>query len=67
MNFSRIIRVELPEQAEVGKGFIVAMEADGDIPFAQIIVRHADGWEFVVRDAWVIHEARGRCRFTVPS
>ncbi len=66
MSFSRIIRVELPEQAEVGKGFLVTMEADGEVPFAQIIVRHADGWEWVVKDDDVVHEARNRCRFTVP-
>ncbi|PIE36241.1 glycosyl hydrolase family 57 [candidate division KSB3 bacterium] len=66
MIFNRIVHVGLPDQAEVGKGFIVTMETDGDIPFAQIIVRHADGWEWVVRDDSVVYEEPGRCRFMVP-
>ncbi|MCP4396392.1 MAG: glycosyl hydrolase family 57 [bacterium] len=66
MIFTRIINVELPENAEVGKGFSVVMEADGEIPFAQIILRHKDGWEWIIRDKNVSYEGQGRCRFTVP-
>lgn len=66
MIFSRITYVELPEYAELGKGFTVTMDTDGDVPFAQIIVRHADGWEWVIRDTHVIYESKSRCRFEVP-
>ena len=66
MIFSRIVHVELPENAETGKGFSVVMEADGEIPFAQIILRHEDGWEWIIRDEHVQYEGQSHCRFTVP-
>jgi len=66
MIFTKIVRVEVPERAEVGKGFNVIMQADGDVPFAQVILRHADGWEWIIRDDHVTYEGEHRYRFWIP-
>jgi hypothetical protein len=66
MIFTRIEKVELPETAQVGKGFSVVMITDGEVPFAQVIVRHADGWEWIVKDHYVTFEGQGRYLFKVP-
>ncbi len=60
MIFTSIKKVELPKIAEVGEGFTIVMEANGKVPFAQVIVRHADGWEWIVRDQHVTDEGKGR-------
>lgn len=67
MIFSRILRVELPKIAEVGKGFTVAMIADGEVPFAQVILRHGDGWEWICKDKYVTDEGEYRYRFQIPA
>ncbi len=66
MIFTRIQHIELPESAKVGKGFSILMETDGDVPFAQVIVRHTDGWEWIVRDEHIIEKDPGRYQITVP-
>lgn len=66
MIFTKIKHVELPEMARVGKGFSVLMETDGKVPFVQVIVRHTDGWEWIVRDEYITEEGKDRYRINVP-
>jgi hypothetical protein len=66
MLFTTITRITLPDEATVGTGFALQIEADGDMPFVQVIVRHADGWQQIVRDTAVTTEAPGRYRINVP-
>lgn len=66
MIFTQIKHVELPETAEAGKGLTIVIEADGDMPFVQVIVRHADGREWIVRDDYVIDEGQGWYHVQVP-
>jgi hypothetical protein len=66
MIFTSIEKVELPDTAEEGKGFALAMKANGEVPFAQVIIRHADGWEWIVKEQWVTQEGEGYYRFQVP-
>lgn len=66
MIFTRIEKVELPTTVEVGKGFTVVMVTNGEVPFAQIIVRHTDGWEWIIKDQQVSHEEGHRYRFQIP-
>lgn len=67
MAFTKITNVVLPDAAEAGKGFPIILETDGDAPFVQVIVRHADGWEWVVRDKFVTNIGTGRYRIDVPA
>ena len=67
MLFTKITNVVLPQTAETGKGFPVIMETDGEVPFAQIIVRHTDGWEWVVRGKCVTDLGNGRYQIDIPS
>ena len=54
MIFKNIKQVKLPKTAKVGKGFTIIVETDGKMPFAQIIVRHTDGWEWIVKGQHVV-------------
>ncbi len=67
MIFKKIKKVILPETAEVGQGFEVQMVSDGEVPFAQLIVRHTDGWEWIVRDQHVTAKGKGQYNFAVPA
>ncbi|OQW93886.1 MAG: glycosyl hydrolase family 57 [Beggiatoa sp. IS2] len=67
MIFTRILQVELPKIAEVGKGFTVVMIADGEIPFAQVILRHGDGWEWICKEKYVAYEGDYRYCFQIPA
>lgn len=67
MLFTTITQIILPETARISAGFPIVIEADGEIPFAQVIVRHADGWHWIVRDQYVHPEAPGRYRVDVPA
>ena len=62
MIFTTIKHVELPEMATVGTGFTIVFEANGDVPFAQIIVRHDDGWPVQTLD-----DVRHRIRLARPG
>ncbi len=64
--FTRIESVDLPATAVEGKGFSVTMQTDGEIPFAQCIVRHEDGREWIVRDEYVEAAGEGRYTFNIP-
>jgi hypothetical protein len=65
--FTTIKHVELPETAVVGTGFTIVFEANGDVPFAQIIVRHDDDWKWLVKDQYITPESRrGRYRVQIP-
>jgi hypothetical protein len=66
MSLQSIRRVELPERVRVGEGFVVRMQTEGEPRFAQLIVRHADGHEWIVRDHLVEQEGPGQYRFDVP-
>ena len=67
MVFTQILKVTLPDYVIMGKGFTIRFEADAEIPFAQVIVRHADGWEWIVRDEHVKKgREMGRYRVEVP-
>ncbi|RKZ86709.1 MAG: glycosyl hydrolase family 57 [Candidatus Parabeggiatoa sp. nov. 1] len=66
MIFTKIEKVELPETASINKGFTVVMVADGEVPFAQLIVRHNDGWEWIVKEQYVTDEGKGSYCFQVP-
>jgi hypothetical protein len=66
MIFTRIEKIELPEIAQIDKGFTVIMVANGEVPFAQIIVRHVGGWEWIVKEQRVTYEGKGRYRFQIP-
>lgn len=66
MIFTKIDKVELPDTAQLGKGFTVIVVADGDMPFSQIIVRHTGDWEWIVREQYVTHEGGGHYHFEVP-
>ena len=66
MIFISIEKVELPKTVKVGEGFTLVMVADGEVPFAQVIVRHDDGWEWIVKGSFVTEEGQGRYRFDVP-
>lgn len=57
MVFTQISKIILPDDATIGAGFTIRIEADADIPFVQAIVRHADGWEWIVHD---VHVKKGR-------
>ena len=67
MIFTKIKKIELPKTAEAGKGFTVIMETDGIVPFAQMIVRHGNGWEWIVKEQRVTHQGKGCYHFQVPS
>lgn len=66
MVFKTIQKIELPTQTEVGQGFQVTLVADGHIPFPQLIIRHDDGWEWIVKEQRVTEESEGRYIFHVP-
>ncbi|MDM8561454.1 hypothetical protein [Candidatus Parabeggiatoa sp. HSG14] len=66
MTFTKIEKVELPKTVQEGEGFTILMVADGKVPFAQVIVRHTDGWEWIVREQFVTDEGKGHYRFHVP-
>lgn len=65
MIFTTIEQVELPRHPIVGRGFTVTVIANGDIPFPQIVLRQADGWEWFVKDLRVTVEGPGRYRFHI--
>ncbi len=66
--FTRIEEVELPKSSpRVGEAFEIAIKTDGALPFAQIILRHADGWEWIIRDQRVKKSRGYRYRFQVPA
>jgi hypothetical protein len=67
MVFTNIKKIELPKTAEIGKGFTIIIEANGEIPFAQVIIRHTDGWEWIVKEQYVTHQGKGYYHFQVPS
>ncbi len=67
MIFNNIETIELPEKIEVNKAFIVVMVADGEVPFAQIIIRHSDGWEWIVKDQMVEYKGKYRYHFQIPA
>ena len=50
MIFTKITHIELPETAKTGEGFTVLMHTNGTVPFAQLIIRHEDGWEWIVKN-----------------
>lgn len=66
MIFTKIESVELPQTVSTGEGFSVLVEANGEMPFAQVIIRQPGGWEWIVRDDKVVHEGDGRYRIQVP-
>ena len=66
MIFTNIKKVELPKTAKVGKGFSVIITFNNKMPFIQVIVRHADGWEWIVKDQYVTDEGNGRYICKVP-
>lgn len=67
MIFTQILTILVPDDAATGAGFSIHLEADGDMPFVQAIVRHADGWEWIVRDEHVkTLPTPGRYRIDVP-
>ncbi|OQW93619.1 MAG: glycosyl hydrolase family 57 [Beggiatoa sp. IS2] len=66
MVFTTIKQVKLPETVEAGGGFHVTMLADGKVPFAQLIIRHRDGWEWIVKEQRVTEESEGHYVFQVP-
>jgi len=66
MIFTRIEKVELPETAKINKGFTVVMTTNGKVPYAQLIVRQNDGWEWIVKDQQVTDDGQGSYRFQVP-
>ncbi len=67
MIFTKITQIELPERAKTGEGFTVMMYTNGTVPFAQLIIRHEDGWEWIVGDKYIRDEGKGRYCFEVPS
>ena len=67
MVFTNIKKIELPKTAEIGKGFTIIIEANGEIPFAQVIIRHTDGWEWIVKEQYVTQQSKGCYHFQVPS
>lgn len=67
MIFTRIEKVDLPKTAQLNKGFTVIMTANGEVPYAQLIVRQNDGWEWIVKDQQVTDEGSGRYCFQVPT
>lgn len=70
MTFSRFVHVDVPDviTAEAGStpGFRISFEADGEIPFPQLIVRGA-GREFLFRDERVEHLGDGYYEVIVPA
>jgi len=66
MIFTSIEKIDLPKTAEVGKGFTVIMTANGKVPFAQVIVRHNDNWEWIVKEQHVIDKGKGDYHIQVP-
>ncbi len=66
MIFTKIETVELPKTAKVGKGFTIIITANGEMPFVQVIVRHADGWEWIVKGQYITNEGNGRYICKVP-
>jgi len=66
MIFTTIEQVELPSQVNAGAGFTVTLVANGDIPFPQLIIRQAGGWESLIKPPQVIVEGNGRYHFPVP-
>ncbi|MDM8518456.1 hypothetical protein QUF64_00300 [Anaerolineales bacterium HSG6] len=67
MSFTKIKQVNLPTAAKAGEGFKVVIEVDGEIPFAQLIIRHADGWEWIVKEQRVTAIGNGQYQFEVPA
>lgn len=67
MIFTKITEVELPEKVEVGTGFEVVITTDGEVPFAQLIVRQTNGWEWIVKEQRVIAKGQQRYCFQVPA
>jgi hypothetical protein len=66
MIFTRIKEIQLPPNAEVGKGFTIIMITDGQVPWPQLIIRHADGWEWIVKEQQVIEAQPGYYHFQIP-
>ncbi|BAP54721.1 glycosyl hydrolase, family 57 [Thioploca ingrica] len=66
MIFTNIKKIELPKTAKLGEGFTVVMVANGEVPFPQLIVRHADGWQWIVKEQQVTYKGKGRYQFHVP-
>jgi hypothetical protein len=66
MIFTNIEQIELPQQPRVGEGFTVVMITNGEVPFPQLILRHADGWERLIKDQQVTYDGDGRYCFLVP-
>lgn len=67
MTFTKIKKVTLPKKAEAGKGFVVTIELDGEAPFLQMIIRHTDGWEWIVKDERVTSKKKkGHYEFAAP-
>lgn len=64
--FTSIEHVELPSQIRVGEGFNFWVVADGEIPFAQVILRQQDGWERIIKGSHVTYEGNGRYQFHIP-
>jgi hypothetical protein len=66
MIFTSIKNIELPKTAKPGEGFTVVMVANGEVPFPQLILRHADGWQWIVKEQRVTYQGKGRYQFHVP-
>ena len=47
--FSRITAIQVPSCGQAGRGFSIQVEADGMMPFVQVIVRQVDNWEKIVK------------------
>ncbi len=67
MIFTSIKTIELPEKIDVGQGFTIVVIADGEMPFAQIIIRHSDGWEWIVKEQLVKCKGNYCYQFQVPA
>ncbi len=66
MIFTKITEITLPEDVETGKGFTISMQTDGKVPFAQLIIRHPDSWEWIVKEERVSHQGQNQYLFKIP-
>ncbi|MBE9561804.1 MAG: glycosyl hydrolase family 57, partial [Proteobacteria bacterium] len=67
MIFTNIKTIEIPDKIKLGTDFTVIMTADGEVPFAQIIIRHSDGWEWIVKDQLVECKDKYCYHFKIPA
>ncbi|GEM_PF-915056 len=66
MIFNHIEHIELPQTVIVGHGFHLTAITNGYAPFIQVILRHADGWEWIIKDHHLTQETETRYHFHVP-